>query len=509
MASTMRMPPNRPPVSRSVGIPLRHRLTPSLALAAAALLLAGCAVRPVGPDYQVPADAVSRQPAAGQPFAGAAAPPSSPDAATARPYSPAPLPARWWRLFNDPALDLLVAQALSHNTDLRQAAANLERVRAMEEEVAGGRRPSVGVSGGPSFGHGSGLSVLKPGDVPPSAIHYSVTGSVSYTADLFGQLQRASEAAEAGTAAAEAGLDLARVSVAAGTARAYAAWCANGLRLLSARKSATLQQEAVDVSQRLQEAGRAGSIDTARARSQLQLLQASIPPLQAERQAAMFRLATLTGVPPRSLAVPLADCQTPPRVAGLVPVGDGAALLRRRPDVRQAERELAAASARIGVAMADRYPKVTLGLSAGSAGLGSGFAQRDTFSWSIGPLISWTVPNTGVVDARIVQSEAATRGAAARFDGTVLAALRETETALSAYAHELDRNAALRASRDEAERVSRQSRQLYQSGKVGYVDALDAERALANSESALAASEAQLADNQVTLFLALGGGWEP
>ncbi len=159
--------------------------------------------------------------------------------------------------------------------------------------------------------------------------------------------------------------------------------------------------------------------------------------------------------------------------------------------------------------VANRYPKVTLGLSGGSAGLGSGFAKRDTLSWSFGPLISWTVPNTGVVDARIAQSEASTRMALARFDGTVLTALRETETALSAYAHELDRHAALQASRDEAEVVSAQSRRLYQGGKVGYADALDAERSLATTEAALAASEAQLADDQVVLFLALGGGWEP
>ena len=157
--------------------------------------------------------------------------------------------------------------------------------------------------------------------------------------------------------------------------------------------------------------------------------------------------------------------------------------------------------------MADRYPKITLGLAASSAGLAEGFSRRDTLAWSLGPLISWTQPNTGVVDARIAQAEASTRMAAAKFDGTVLTALRETETALGAYAHELDRHAALQASRDEASTVADQARRMYQSGKVGYLDALDAERSLASGEATLAASDAHLADDQVTLFLALGGGW--
>jgi outer membrane protein TolC len=186
----------------------------------------------------------------------------------------------------------------------------------------------------------------------------------------------------------------------------------------------------------------------------------------------------------------------------------GAALLCRRPDIRQAERELAAATARIGVAVADRYPKVTLGLSAQAAGALGGIGNADTFSWSLGPLISWSLPNTGVADARIAQAEAGTRQALGRFDGVVPNALRETETTLNAYARELDRRAALQASRDEAAVGAGQARTLYRGGKVGYLESLDAERALAASEAALATSDALLVDQQVQLFLALGGGWE-
>jgi len=189
-------------------------------------------------------------------------------------------------------------------------------------------------------------------------------------------------------------------------------------------------------------------------------------------------------------------------------VGDGAALLRRRPDIRQAERSLAAATARIGVATADLYPKISLGLSAASGGPASMFGDRGTFGWSLGPLISWTVPNTGAAQARIAQAEASTKAALAQFDKTVLNALRETESALAVYARQLDREAALKAARDQSAEAAAQARQLFQYGKTDYLTVLDAERTLASNESALAASRAELSQDQIALFLALGGGWE-
>ncbi len=473
------------------------------ALLAAALALAACGTAPVGPDYQVPADAVARQPAAGRPFVGAG------DGASgaAAVFTDAPLPDHWWRLYHDAQLDTLVQQALEHNTDLRQAMANLERTQALEDQATGATRPVVSVNGGPSFGHVSGLSLLHPGYEPPNAWHYSAGASLSYQMDLFGQIRRGIEAAQAGTASAQAALDLVRVNVAAGTARSYAEVCSIGLRLRTSEASVRVQSDALEVTRRLQAAGRAGVIDTSRAEAQLGQLQAAIPPLQAQRQAALFRLATLTGHLPQDFPRGLTDCAVPPQVAGVLPVGDGAALIRRRPDIRQAERALAEATARIGVATADLYPKVSLGLSAASAGTLSGLGRSDTLSWSLGPLISWSIPNTGIARARIAQAEAGTRAAAAKFDGTVLTALRETETALSAYAHELDRRAQLQAARDASAQAAAQARSLYRNGKTGYLATLDAERNLASSEAALAASEAQIADDQVTLFLALGGGW--
>ncbi|WP_067061426.1 efflux transporter outer membrane subunit [Roseateles chitosanitabidus] len=485
-----------------------RRFAPLLALIAAAAL-AACSTAPKGPDYQVPADAALLKPRASGSFAEqqrAAA--EATTAAAPAPFDAQPLPAHWWRLFQDARLDALVEKAFAHNTDLRQAAANLERVQAMETEVAGGEKPTISVNGGPSYGHPSGLSMLKKDYVPPDTYRYSAGVGLSYQLDLFGQIRRAIESSHASTEAAQAALDLVKVNVAASTARAYAEACATGQRLDAATQSVELQRQALELTEKLQHAGRVGEIDAARARSQLQQLKAALPPLLAQRQSALYRLATLTGDLPEDFPRDLAECHIAPQVAGTLPVGDGAALLRRRPDIRQAERELHAATARIGVAIADRYPKISLGLSAASAGTLAGFGKSDALSWSLGPLISWTLPNTGVADARIAQAEAGTRQAAARFDGTVLNALRETETALNQYARELDRKAALQASREEAALVAGQARRLYQGGKVGYLDALDAERALAASDAALAASEATLIDEQVQLFMALGGGWE-
>jgi len=469
-----------------------------IAIAAAAIVvMAGCARMPVGPDYAAPEPLSSMQTASAGPFqsgAGVAA-----DIA---------LPLDWWRLYQEPQLDALVEEAFKHNTDLRQSVANLERDQALEAEVHGAERPTVTANGGPGFGHASGLALLQKDYEPPGRFTYSAGVGVSYQLDLLGQLRRAAEAAEAGTDAAQAAVDLVRVNVAAGTAKAYAQVCSSGLRLRSAHKSVRLQEEAVRLADRLQRAGKVGDIDRARAQGQLEQLRAAVPPLLAQRQAALYQLATLTGKAPRDFPTAVAECEQPPRLAGLLPAGDGAALLRRRPDVRQAERRLASATARIGVATAELYPKVTLGLSAASAGFAAGFGNRETFSYSLGPLISWTLPNTGVARARIAQAEAAARAAAAHFNGTVLTALREVETALNAYARALDRHTALTAARDHSATVARQARALYVHGKTAQLEALDAERTLAASEAALAASQAQLADDQYAVFLALGGGWE-
>ena len=192
---------------------------------------------------------------------------------------------------------------------------------------------------------------------------------MSYQLDLFGQIRRAVEAASGDEQAARAAYDATRVTVAAETARAYANMCAAGMQLASARHSVEVQTASLDAVERLQRAGRGTALDVTRARGQLQQLQANLPPFQAQQRTALYRLAALTGRTPAQIPASLLQCATAPRLTQTIPVGDGAALLRRRPDIRQAERSLAAATARIGVATADLYPKISLGCPARPAAL--------------------------------------------------------------------------------------------------------------------------------------------
>ena len=461
------------------------------------LLAALAACGTVGPNYKVPEQAVVKRVQANAPFLGTSEPV----------FKPEPLPAQWWRLYDDPVLDQLIQQALSANTDLRVAAANLARTRAVAREVEDGGKPVVSVSAAPGVGRSSGAAKGSPTALA-DVWSYDTGVSVSYQADMFGKIKRAMESANADTQAAQAGYDLVRVTVAADTARAYADACSAVRQMTVAQQAVDLQQKFAALTDQRTRAGRGTAIDVSRARSQLAQLQAALPPLQAQHRTAHYRLAALTGLTPGEMNMHLLQCQAAPRLTAQIPVGDGAALLRRRPDIRQAERSLASASARIGVATADLYPSISLGMSAGSTGLLDHFGAGNAFRWSLGPLISWTLPNTGSAHSRIAQAEAGTDGALAHFDGVVLSALKEVESTMTVYARELDRNAALKTARDESAQASEQSHRLYQYGRTDFLSVLDADRTLAATDAAWAASDAQLAGDQIALFLALGGGWE-
>ena len=468
----------------------------SLPLALVPLLLAACGTV-VGPNYKLPDTAAVQRPDAAAPFMGAAD----------KPFSQQPLPAQWWRLYRDSTLDALIDQAFQANTDLRVAAANLARAQAVVAEAEQLGRPGVDLSAAPNFGRAAGAASGSPHTLPDRA-SYDTGLHVSYQLDLFGKIARAVEAAHADADAAQAAGDLARVTVAAETTRAYADACAAGQQLAIARRSVALQDRLVRSTAQRVKLGRGTALDNSRALGQREQLRAAVPPLEAQRRTALYRLAVLTGETPSHFPQTVAACARAPRLAAAIPVSDGAALLRRRPDIRQAERVLAAGTARIGVATAELYPQISLGLSAGSSGSLSGFGEGNTLRYSLGPLISWSLPATGTARMHIAQAEATTAASLARFDGVVLNALRETETALTNYARELDRNAALKAARDQSALASQQAARLYQFGRTDFLTTLDAERTLASSEAALAASEAALATDQVNLFLALGGGWE-
>jgi NodT family efflux transporter outer membrane factor (OMF) lipoprotein len=466
------------------------------ALASTLALTALAACTTVGPNYKVPDAAAVKAPAAQGAFLGADTPA----------VSQAPVPDDWWRLYDDPVLDNLIQTALVANTDIRVAAANLARAQAVIGEVRAARGVNGGAYAAVERTQQSGEQYLVPKRLPVQTLG-DVGLGVSYDLDLFGKLKRAAEAAKADAEASQAGLDLARVNVAAAVAAAYVDACSAGEDLAVAQRTIRLQETNLAVTERLVNAGRESAADLPRARALLAQARSSAPAFEGRRRAELYSLAALTGRPPAEFPRSVADCAEPPRLRQPIPVGSGgAALLARRPDVRQAERTLAGATARVGVAVADLYPDIRIGASAGSTGLLSDLGSAATNDWGIGTLITWAFP-TGGPQARIRESGAAADGALARFDGVVLNALRETETNLSTYARDLDRNAQLREARNQARLANSQVQQLYHAGRRPFLDALDAERTLALTEAALSESNGQVAGDQVRLFLSLGGGW--
>ena len=466
-----------------------HSLAPLLAAA-------GSSVRP-GTRTGRPAPPLAR---------GAVLPPAL-LGAKERAFSSAPLPDGWWRLYEDPVLDGLERKALTRNTDLRVALASLHQADALLREAQAQRTPATTFTAGATYGQASADS-LALGSVPPASPFFDLGEAISYDVDLFGRLRRGVEEARASTEAAQAALDLARVNVAAQTAQAYSTVCASGLRIAVAQRSLKVTRDALALIQRRFQAGISSSTEVVRARTLVRQTEAELPALSAQGRSALFLLATLTGDPPEQPPPGVAGCVRPPLIRAPLPVGDGSALIRRRPDVRQAERALHARVADIGVVTASLYPTVTLGGSIGTeAASVADIASTRGFTWNVGPMVTWSFPNQRLVRAQIAASDAAARQALAQFDGAVLTALRESETAMVTLARELDTEGSLSLARSDAERASADTRRLYAGGVGDFIDTLDAQRTAIQADDALAQATAQVSSDQITLFMALGGGW--
>jgi NodT family efflux transporter outer membrane factor (OMF) lipoprotein len=459
-------------------------------LAAASLLaLAACAA---GPDYVRPAAPSS----AAAPFLGATSPA----------VSTAAVEDGWWRLYRDPVLDGLIADALAANTDIRIAVARLERARAGLRGARSDRLPQTSVGASGTYQRSPTIQTLPGLDRERWAVDAGL--DVSYEADLFGRVRRGVEAASGDVGAAEADADAIRIAVVADTTRAYADSASTAERLAVARQVVELLDRSVRITTGRFEAGRATRLDIVRIAALRDQRKAEIPSLEAARDAALFRLATLTGRSPRDLPEQAAVRTSTLRLDQPIPAGDGQGLLARRPDVRAAERRLAADTARIGVATSELYPRITLGGSIGSTGTGLGdLFGAGPFRWLLGPLISWAFPNQEPVRARIAASRADAAASLAGFDGTVLRALEETETALSAYSREIQRNSALTEARDGAAAAARISQARQREGQIDFLAVLDAERTFADTQADLAESTARLVNRQIDLFRALGGSW--
>jgi len=456
----------------------------------AATALSACAV---GPDYVAPTPPV----AAGAPFVGV----QSAEVTTAAPDD------NWWRLYDDAVLDGLVADALAANTDVRVAVARIEKARAGLRGARSDRLPQTDISATGTYGRVSEAQVLPGFDREGRRTDGQL--AVSYELDLFGRVSRGVEASRGDLAAAQEDADAVRVTVVADTVRAYVDATSAADQLGVARRTVDLLDRSARITNARFERGLNQKLDVIRVTQLREQQAAAIPSLQAARDAALFRLATLTGRTPQDLPEAARTRTTTPDVSKPIPVGDGATLLARRPDVKAAERRLAADTARVGVATADLYPKITLGGSIGSTAVGAtDILGGGPLRWVLGPLISWAFPNQEAIRARIGGAKADAKADLATFDGTVLRALEETETALSAYRNALLRKERLGSARDAAERAANVSLARESRGQIDSLDVLDAQRTLAQSEADYAAATRAVAFAQVDLFRALGGSWQ-
>lgn len=462
-----------------------------LACGVASAALAACSFAP-----DVPISTVATTPIAQSEFVTAAIAPVSPEAPGST----------WWRLYDDPELDGYITKALSENNSLKAAFANLDRVLAALGESRSAYLPSTDINAGATYERDAAQRATQKANMED--LSYTSGFSLSYEIDLFGRVRNSVAAARADAQAAESALHTSRITIAAETARAYADICSANQQIAVTENTLNLQTRTVDLTRQLTEGGQGTKLDIVRAQVNVENTKASLPQLKADRENARFRLATLVGQPPAAMVDAATDCTRAPIVAATIPVGDGAGLIARRPDVREAENALKAAAARVGVATAELYPQISLGGSIDTTALQIASLKEDgAVSFSFGPLISWTFPNIWAGRARIAAAEAGMAQALAEFDQAVLVALEETETALQNYAAELERQAALKLARDAAAQSALMAQSRYELGADDFITVLDAERTLAEADITLAQSQANTTQFQIGLFRALGGGW--
>jgi NodT family efflux transporter outer membrane factor (OMF) lipoprotein len=458
-----------------------------------AISLAGCRV---GPNYHAPALPP-----------GTEAPLVSLNTAA---ETPAPPPDEWWRLYNDARLDALVREALKENRNLAAADANLAAARAVLSAARASRYPSTEAIAGGLYGRDAVTDEILEltGRPPQTTWLIEDVFQAAYEVDLFGRVHRAIEAANASADAVAAARDSVRVVVAAETARAYAAVCALGEELDVANHSLIIVSREADIAVQRHEAGGNSVYDVTRAQSLTAQVRSSIPGLEGQRRAVLFELTALLGRTPSEAPKDVETCVTPPAIVALIPVGDGSALIKRRPDVRQAERRLAAATAEIGVSTADLYPTIRLvGLYGGAATQLSDLNTNIGRTWGVGPSISWSFPNMAAPRARVRQAKAQQAAALASFDGVVLTALKETEQALVLYSAALDTRQALGDAQNKIHEAFRIARDEFAAGSLSALDLLTTEQSLVALDAAVASSDAALIQGQIAVFKALGGGW--
>ena len=427
--------------------------------------------------------------------------------------------AHWWKEFNDPLLDSLVARAVKSNLDLRIAEARVREERASLAATASGLWPTLDVSGSYSRNRVSQNGFFSGNPIPGSSSfagggklenNFFRTGfDSSWEIDVFGGTRRRIEAAEATLAATIEDQRSVLVTLLGDVAKNYIDLRGFQRRLAVAQQNLQAQQDTLDLTRVRFDAGLASDFEVAQAEGQVNTTAAQIPTLQSAVKQAAYRIDVLLGSAPGSAWDDLAKDAPIPALPPKAQVGLPADLLRRRPDIRQAERQLAAATAQVGAATADLYPKFSL---TGNIGLQS-ISASDWFSaqsrfWTIGPTITWPVFDAGKIRANIEIRNAQQEQALHLYEKSVLTAFEDVENALVNYGNEQTRYRSLLEATAANRRALQLANDLYIQGLVPFLNVLDAQRTLYGSESDLAQSEASMASNLVALYKALGGGWE-
>jgi multidrug efflux system outer membrane protein len=461
---------------------MKHLITS----ATSALLLAACAV---GPNYHAPATA---------PVALKNA--DSPAFVTQSPE------ALWWQEFDDAELNTLVQRALEKNLDLRSAYDRVAAARAVFVERNFDYAPHVPIQG--SYSHSD---EQQPGfgsdryDIQSDSVGFDATWEL----DLFGHVRRSVEAARADLGAERANYRDAQVTVAAEVARNYFELRGAQKRLAVARENLTSERQTLELTQLLDETGRSSELDVQRSRAHLMATEATIPPLEAAEKQAAYRLAVLLGQRPGELDAELVPAPVA-TYAKALPIGDPSELLRQRPDVRAAERQLAAATARVGIATADLFPRVSVtgfvGFLSGDVGrLFSTTGSNNAQAWSVAPTVSWPALDFGSVRARLHASKAQSDAAAANYEKVVLTALEDTENSLETYGAYQAQLKSLTEQVAASKRAAELADTQYREGVADFLVLLDAQRTELEAEDSVAQAETAVNVSVVAIYKALGG----
>jgi outer membrane protein, multidrug efflux system len=462
-----------------------RRLSATLLVVA---VLAGCKV---GPNYHRPQTTVDPH------FISAHEPGLAEDEAVEK----------YWISFGDQVLDSLVDDAIAHNNDLAAAAANLRAARAARRLAGFDLFPTVNFAGG--YSHDLDAQQQLPGiDQHDRQFDTADAGFQGlWELDLFGRVRRDVEAARADVGVARATLQDARVSVIAEVARDYLVLRGLQDQLSLTGRNADNQFASLKLTRVRLEAGRGNELDTSRAEAQWQTTLASIPSLEASIATTIYRLSVLSGRQPGALSARLMP-QPMPDLPPLNAIGTPEQLLRRRPDIRVAERRLAGATARVGVAAGDLFPKVTILGSIGYLAPTFGeFGQSDARFFTAGPSVTWAAFDLGRVRARIGSAQAQTDAALANYQSAVLNALEDTEGALISYGRSQVRRDALQIAAKASDKASDLARRRFEGGLIDFLEVLDAERTALSADLLLSQSRTDAATSLIAVYKALGAGW--